>query len=118
MSDTPTRLALLGSTGSIGRQTLDVVRALPDRFRVIALAAGRNRGLFDAQVAEFRPDHVSLADGSGLSLEEMAVLPEADIVVIATSGPAGMKAAWAAARAGKTIALAHNEPPRAAAGGR
>ncbi len=109
MSATRTRLALLGSTGSIGRQTLDVVRALPERFSIVALAAGRNRELFDAQSAEFHPDHTFLADGPGTSLEEMAVLPEADIVVIATSGTAGMKATYAAARAGKAIALANKE---------
>ena len=109
MSATHTRLALLGSTGSIGRQTLDVVRALPERFRIVGLAAGRNRELFDRQVAEFHPACTSLAAGGGLSLEEMAVLPEADVVVIATSGTAGMQATWAAARAGKVIALANKE---------
>ncbi len=109
MSATPTRLAILGSTGSIGRQTLDIVRALPERFGVVGLAAGRNRALFDEQVAEFHPAYTSLADGSGLSLEEMAVLPEADIVVIATSATAGMQATYAAARAGKAIALANKE---------
>jgi 1-deoxy-D-xylulose-5-phosphate reductoisomerase len=108
MNAPPKRLAILGSTGSIGRQTLDVVRALPERFRVVALAAGRNRGLLERQLDEFRPDHISLAD-AGLSLEEMAVLPEADIVVIATPGTAGMKATLAAARAGKAIALANKE---------
>jgi 1-deoxy-D-xylulose-5-phosphate reductoisomerase len=109
MTATRTRLALLGSTGSIGRQTLDVVRALPERFSVIALAAGRNRDLFDSQVAEFHPRYTSLAGDPGPSLEEMAVLPEADIVVIATSGTAGMRATCAAARAGKAIALANKE---------
>ena len=109
MTSTRTRLALLGSTGSIGRQTLDVVRALPERFEVVGLAAGRNRELFGAQAAEFRPEHTSLGDGSGLTLEEMAVLPEADLVIIATSGTAGMKATHAAARAGKVIALANKE---------
>ncbi len=109
MSATRTRLAILGSTGSIGRQTLDVVRALPERFSVVGLAAGRNRDLFDRQLAEFHPEFTSLAGGSGLSLEEMAVLPEADIVVIATAGTAGMRATYAAARAGRRIALANKE---------
>jgi 1-deoxy-D-xylulose-5-phosphate reductoisomerase len=117
------RLAVLGSTGSIGRQTLDVVRALPGRFRVIALAAGNNLGLLEEQVAEFQPEFVSyiVRDENGvssrfdspgcrfLSLAEMATQPGIDTVVIATSGTAGLEATLAAAETGKNIALANKE---------
>jgi 1-deoxy-D-xylulose-5-phosphate reductoisomerase len=117
------RLAVLGSTGSIGRQTLDVVRALPGRFRVAGLAAGSNLDLLAEQVKEFRPEFVSYAkrDEKGhpacldapnccfLSLEDMAGHPDMDTVVIATSGTAGLGAVLAAVRAGKNIALANKE---------
>jgi 1-deoxy-D-xylulose-5-phosphate reductoisomerase len=119
------RLAVLGSTGSIGRQTLDIVRALPGHFRIVALAAGKNLDLLASQVKEFRPHFVSYDNGEGwekktstrpefagcglLSLEEMACLTEADTVVMATSGTAGLKALLAAVKAGKNIALANKE---------
>jgi len=110
------RIVLLGSTGSIGRQTLDVIRALPGYFRVVGLAAGRNIELFTRQVEEFKPRYVNLVDSevpiSGcqfLPLEEMACLPEADAVVVATSGTAGLGATLAAVRAGKRLALANKE---------
>jgi 1-deoxy-D-xylulose-5-phosphate reductoisomerase len=118
------RLAILGSTGSIGRQTLEVVRALPGHFRILALAAGQNTTLLDEQIREFKPDYYFTSaenQSSGaayrpglkgcryLSLEDMACHPEADIVVIATSGTAGLKATLAAVRAGKKVALANKE---------
>jgi 1-deoxy-D-xylulose-5-phosphate reductoisomerase len=112
------RLAVLGSTGSIGRQTLDVVRALPGRFSVAGLAAGNNLDLLAEQVKEFRPDFVSSdAPDNGkrfeecrfLSLEDMASHPDIDTVVVATSGMAGLGATLAAAGAGKHIALANKE---------
>jgi 1-deoxy-D-xylulose-5-phosphate reductoisomerase len=113
------RLAVLGSTGSIGRQTLEVVRSLPGRFRIVGLAAGLNIDLLAEQVAEFKPDFISSTASSNkvgrlsryerISLEKMASLPDVDVVVIATVGTAGMGATLAAARAGKTIALANKE---------
>jgi 1-deoxy-D-xylulose-5-phosphate reductoisomerase len=117
------RLAVLGSTGSIGRQTLDVIRALPGRFRVVALAAGGNLHLLEEQVAEFQPEFVSyiIRDKNGvpsrfdnlgcrfLSLVDMATQTGIDTVVIATSGTAGLEATLAAAKSGKTIALANKE---------
>jgi 1-deoxy-D-xylulose-5-phosphate reductoisomerase len=117
------RLAVLGSTGSIGTQTLEVVRAFPGRFSIKALAAARNIDLLAKQVKEFRPDSVSCsgmddkdlrdrlrpADCAFPSLEEIASRPDIDLVVIATSGTAGLGAALAAVRAGKTIALANKE---------
>ena len=112
------RLAVLGSTGSIGQQTLDVVRALPERFRVVGLAAGENIDLLAEQVAEFQPEVVSCSStdrswlsGPGcefLSLEDMARHPDVDTVVMATSGTAGLSPTLAAVKAGKNIALANN----------
>jgi len=111
-------LVVLGSTGSIGRQTLDVIRALPQLFRVIALAAGSNVALLQEQAREFKPDYIWYDTpqpvppniyGTLLPLEEMAVLSSADCIVIATSGKAGLKATLAAARAGKNIALSNKE---------
>jgi len=106
------RLAVLGSTGSIGQQTLAVVRALPQRFRVVALAAGGNTALLKQQVSEFQPELgycTAGGEGTGLSLEEMAAYPGVDVAVIATAGKAGLAPVLAAARAGKTIALANKE---------
>ncbi len=110
------KLAILGSTGSIGQQTLDVVRALPG-FRVIGLAAGNNAKLLAKQIEEFKPAFVFCQSTlpechepyQTVPMEEMAASPEADIVVIATSGKAGLGPALAAIRAGKTIALANKE---------
>jgi len=109
-------LVILGSTGSIGRQTLDVVRAFPDRFRVVGLAAGNNQRLLARQVAEFRPKLVSslsrvepLRGTRVVSLEEMAADDRADLVVVATAGKAGLNPTLAALKAGKTVALANKE---------
>jgi 1-deoxy-D-xylulose-5-phosphate reductoisomerase len=113
---TPIRLAVLGSTGSIGQQTLDVARRHPERLRVVALAAGENAALLRAQAAELKSRFVSCAkpgfasDGAEcLSPELMASHPEIDIVVVALPGGAGLIPALAAARAGKIIALANKE---------
>jgi len=117
------RIAVLGSTGSIGRQTLDIVRALPGCFSVAALATGGNLDLLTAQVAEFQPDYISYAAEVGndrragfkksgcdfLTLEEMASHPDVDIVVIAVSGNAGLGATMAAVKASKNVALANKE---------
>ncbi|MCJ7522122.1 MAG: 1-deoxy-D-xylulose-5-phosphate reductoisomerase [Dehalococcoidia bacterium] len=112
------RLAVLGSTGSIGRQTLEVVSAFPDRFEVVALACGENVSLLKEQVAEFKPRLVctELAAGAKeilgatcLPLEEIASHPDVDLVVISTSGKAGLGATLAAIRAGKKVALANKE---------
>ncbi len=106
MNEQPTRVAVLGSTGSIGRQTLEVIRALPGRFRVVALAGGRNIDLLTEQVREFQPDVVG---GALMRLEDIAARPDVDIVVMAVSGGAGLAPTLAAARAGKRIALANKE---------
>jgi len=125
MGDSVKRLAVLGSTGSIGRQTLDVVRALPQRFRVVGLAAGQNTDLLAEQINEFKPQfayyspvnsedrkkQARLADieCEFMSLEEIAGHPQVDMVVMATSGKAGLNPTLAAVKAGKNIALANKE---------
>ena len=121
MGNVVKRIAVLGSTGSIGKQTLDVVRALPRRLRIVGLAAGRNITLLARQIDEFKPRFVHCAasqniparlpagDYGLLSLEEIASHSEVDIVVIATSGKAGLSPTLAAVRAGKRVALANKE---------
>lgn len=125
MDDIVKRLAILGSTGSIGRQTLEVARLFPDRFRIVGLAAGSNLSLLTEQAREFRPDLLAFSEagskraegtsGRGLvastlvTLEEMANHPEVDLVVVATSGRVGLGPTMAALRAGKQVALASKE---------
>ena len=126
MTTFPKRIALLGSTGSIGQQTLDVVRRFPDHFRIVALAARSNVSLLAQQVREFQPSLVTcFADTPEVEEKARQLLPEAvlgeqgllavathadaDIVVAATSGLVGLKPALAAIGAGKTIALANKE---------
>ncbi len=109
------RVAVLGSTGSIGRQTLEIIGAHPKNFGIIGLAAGKNLALLTSQIKQFQPRFVYSQDkkanlqGEFLSLEEMASHPEVDMVVMATSGRWGLKPTLAAARAGKRIALANKE---------
>lgn len=119
-------LAILGSTGSVGTTTLDVVRSYPDHFRVVALAAGRNLDLLERQAAEFRPELVSVAgaeDARSLAdrlpstkvvfgregLERAAGHEQAQLVVSALVGAAGLAPAVTALRAGKDLALANKE---------
>ncbi len=110
MSDLQKRIAVLGSTGSIGAQTLDVVRHNPDRFRIVALAAGHDGEAFQSQVAEIHPLLTAIGERSEPeSLAEIARHPEVDIVVIAIPGLAALAPTLAAVRAGKTVALASKE---------
>ena len=112
------RIAILGSTGSIGQQTLDVVRRYPERFAVAGLAGGANTALLGAQLHEFHPSLYSalqnVADpGTGaerVSAEDMAAASQVDIVVVATAGKAGLKPTLAALKAGKSVALSNKEP--------
>jgi 1-deoxy-D-xylulose-5-phosphate reductoisomerase len=114
---------VLGSTGSIGRQTLDVIARLPERFRVVALAAGTRHELLAEQVRLFRPQVVACdnltpeeltsveatcVEGAG-GLVAAATHPDAAIVVVATSGHAAIVPTYRAIEAGKTIALANKE---------
>jgi 1-deoxy-D-xylulose-5-phosphate reductoisomerase len=123
MADPVKGVAILGSTGSIGRQTLDVIRRLPGRFRVIGLAGGNNHTLLEDQSREFHPDlvwclaadrHMDLKAASGrrarwATMEEMAAHPDVDVVVVATAGAAGLAPTLAALAAGKAVALANKE---------
>jgi 1-deoxy-D-xylulose-5-phosphate reductoisomerase len=110
-------VALLGSTGSIGRSTLDVLRRHGEHFRLVALTAGRNRDELESQVAEWHPSYAALAGVARDSkwptgpevLVEAATHPDADIVVNAVVGAAGLEATLAALRAGKRVALANKE---------
>ncbi len=120
-------VVLLGSTGSIGTSTLQVVEDLPGRLRLVGLAAGGNADLLVEQAARHRPAVVSINDpakaadvqvrvGAGTrvlcgteGLLELATLPEADVVLIAIVGTAGLLPALAAIRAGKDIAVASKE---------
>jgi 1-deoxy-D-xylulose-5-phosphate reductoisomerase len=125
-------ISILGCTGSIGRQTLDVVESLPGRFRVVALAAGGNIEELSSQIARHRPELVSVADAKRaselrerLSTESREPLPEihwggegllsvathvdAAIVVSAAVGVVGLEATYAAVRAGKHVAISNKE---------
>src|SRR5690349_305510 len=123
-------LTVLGSTGSIGVNTLDVVAHHPDRFSVTALAANRNAKKMLEQCRLFQPRYAVLLDESsadwlaaevhaaGLhtevlqgveSLEKVASLPDVDMVMAAIVGAAGIRPTFAAARAGKLVLLANKE---------
>ena len=123
-------LAILGSTGSIGTQTLDIVRAYPDRYSVYAICANRSIDKLVAQAKEFKPEVVCIADESlyeelsrqlsafnfqgkiwvgADAIAEMVTLPSIDIVVASMVGYAGLRPTIEAIKAGKTIALANKE---------
>jgi len=122
-------LSLLGSTGSIGKNVLEVIKQYPGRFRVLGLAAGRNVDLLAKQAAAFNPQLISVVDEDtarqlnkklgpewqhkivhGVSgAEQVASLPAVDMVVSAIVGAAGLKPTHAAILAGKNIALANKE---------
>jgi len=120
------RVAILGSTGSIGTSALAVVDAHADRLRVVGLAAGSNAAALGRQIARYRPLVAALADDGAAEasevvrpgtrlhrgpagLVEVATHPDADIVLCASSGTAALEAVLAAIDAGKTIALANKE---------
>ncbi len=122
----PTRVSILGSTGSIGRSALEVVRCYPGRFEVAALAAHSNVDLLAAQIAEFRPAYVAVADegaatrleamgcgttvwGGKKSLERVAEIP-VDVALCAIVGAAGLRPVLSAIDAGNRIAMANKEP--------
>ncbi len=122
----PIRVALLGSTGSIGRQAVDVLARHPEAFQVIALATGSAAGVLAEQAALLRPAAVSVADesaGAGLdlpsgtvriggsdALEQLATRDDVDLVVVGTSGVVSLRPVLAALRAGKVVATANKEP--------
>jgi 1-deoxy-D-xylulose-5-phosphate reductoisomerase len=119
------RVVILGSTGSIGESALKVARDVPDRMKVVGLAAGRNSARLLEQAREFQPRAISCMDpgeiegaAKGLGCEvyqgdeglcELATMPEADMVLISIIGTAGLRPALAAIAAGKDIAVASKE---------
>ena len=128
MSARVKRLAILGSTGSIGQSALRVVDAHPDRLQVVGLAAGENVGRFAEQVQRYRPVTAALATAAGLDelrksgaplpaalacgtegLVAVATHPDVDIVICASAGSAGLEAVLAAVEHGKTAAVANKE---------
>src|SRR3989442_10238441 len=104
-------VAILGSTGSIGTSTLQVLRRQRERFRVVALTAHSNAELLEDQAAEWRPAYVGLVNsGKGADcLVEAATRADVQIVVNAVVGAAGLEATLAPLRAGKRVALANKE---------
>jgi 1-deoxy-D-xylulose-5-phosphate reductoisomerase len=103
------RVAVLGSTGSIGRQALDVLAAHPDRFEVVALAAGRDTATLEEQVARFKPArHATGADGLA-ALTDLATDQNVDFVVVGTTGIISLEPVIAALDAGKIVATANKE---------
>lgn len=123
----PRRVALLGSTGSIGTSCLDVITHLEDRLRVQSLSANGSWQVLLEQAQRFRPQRIALTDPDAAlqlvghcagwcevlsgpeSLAELASDPEADIVVSAVVGSAGLMGTWAALEQGKTVAFANKE---------
>ncbi len=121
-------VAILGSTGSIGVQALDLIHRLPDRFEVVALAAGRNARQLAEQIERHRPRLAAIGDPGGRGeleeaarragtrlvtgpegLLEVAVCEAADVVLAAVVGSAGLLPTYEALRAGKIVALANKE---------
>ena len=126
------RIAILGSTGSIGRSTLSVAESYPDRFQVVALAAGSNIGAAFDQAVRWKPRLLSVAreadadtlrsklKAKGLHQDvevvhgsagnvQVATHPEVDFVVSAIVGVAGLEATYEAVKAGKSVGLANKE---------
>ena len=124
----PRRVAVLGSTGSIGTNTLDVLRHLPNRLHLVGLAAHSKWDLLAAQCREFRPRYAVLCDREAFTAADRACFPhetellcgedgvaklvtdpDVDVVVSAVVGAAGLRGTWAALEVGKTVALANKE---------
>jgi 1-deoxy-D-xylulose-5-phosphate reductoisomerase len=123
------RIVILGSTGSIGSSTLDVVSKFPDRFQIVGLAAGSNDQILEDQIRTFQPKIVALScpdaakrlrarmgnaqvevlDGEP-GLCEVAQFPQCDLVISAIVGGAGLKPTLSAIQAGRPVALANKEP--------
>lgn len=103
------RIAIIGSTGSIGRQTLDVIGKHPDLFEAVALSANSDKELLQSQAMKFSVKSLGLFSEDGEKCYELAALPFVDTVVIASSGISAMGYLLAAIKAGKEIALANKE---------
>ncbi|MCD2496760.1 1-deoxy-D-xylulose-5-phosphate reductoisomerase [Microbacterium nymphoidis] len=100
------RILILGSTGSIGTQALDVIRANPGRFEVAGLAAGTNREAVAAQAAEFHVEHTAMG---AVEAEQLVRDVEADVVLNGITGSVGLGPTLAALESGRTLALANKE---------
>ncbi|MHB1033662.1 MAG: 1-deoxy-D-xylulose-5-phosphate reductoisomerase [Pirellulales bacterium] len=128
MTSRVSNVAVLGSTGSIGRNTLEVIAASGGRFRAVALSAHSNLKLLEEQGQRLRPDHLIATDRDAAARYDWSRLPDGvaltlghegvarvvadgnvDIVVAAIVGAAGLRGTWAALEAGKTVALANKE---------
>jgi 1-deoxy-D-xylulose-5-phosphate reductoisomerase len=119
----PIGVALLGSTGSIGRQAVEVLEAHPERFRVVALATGTNADELAAQARRLRPEAIALASDAAIpdlplgiqritgdeALIELASRNDVDLVVVGTGGVVSLRPTLAALRAGKAVATANKE---------
>lgn len=123
------KISILGSTGSIGTNTLKIIEKFPEKCRVVALAAGENIELFASQIKKFKPRLACLARKEAVvnlkshignlknieivfgidGIDRVAKLPDADVVVAAISGSAGLLPTISAVRAGKTVAIANKE---------
>jgi len=123
LNQPPINLVLLGSTGSIGRQTLDVVRAMRERVNSLGPRAGRNLDALEAQAREFRPTYIWAASddearvamiaqestASVTPMDEMAADPDGDVLVVGTAGRAGLEPTLTALERGGAAALANKE---------
>ncbi|MGO8747423.1 MAG: 1-deoxy-D-xylulose-5-phosphate reductoisomerase [Thermoguttaceae bacterium] len=128
MSTRPANVVVLGSTGSIGRSTLEVIAASEGALRAVALSAHSNTRLLRQQAEDFRPECIAVTDSEAARREDWSGLPrgiellvgpesvariveqaDVDIVVSAIVGSAGLQGTWAALKAGKTVALANKE---------
>jgi len=128
MSKDVTHVAVLGSTGSIGRNTLEVMAASEGRLRAVSLAAYGNTALLLQQACSVRPRRIAVVDPTAAQRQDWSLLPpaielsvgpesvlrlaadpEVDVVVCAIVGSAGLRSTWAALEAGKTVALANKE---------
>jgi 1-deoxy-D-xylulose-5-phosphate reductoisomerase len=103
------RVAILGSTGSIGRQAVDVISRYPDRFEIVGLAAGRNTELLAEQVRIFKPAVTSDIAAGAAGLAAVAVASKPDILLAATDGAVAFDAVFAAVDAGIDVAVANKE---------
>ncbi|MBM32378.1 MAG: 1-deoxy-D-xylulose-5-phosphate reductoisomerase [Chloroflexi bacterium] len=110
------KIVILGSTGSVGTQCLEIIRNFPDDFSVLGLSAGKNFKLLKEQVQEFSPKYFfienydqNIEEAKKISLEEMVTLEDVDLVVMALSGSIGLVPVHEAVNSGKTIILANKE---------
>ena len=109
------KISILGSTGSIGRQALEVIEKLPEQFEIVSLSAGNNTDLLNEQIKKFKPKYAhaknpSLIEGAkAVSLDEICSDKENDIILVAVSGKIGLKPTLTAIHSGIDIALANKE---------